>query len=700
MAGTRRKGSSKRASIVSGAVGGPSTGAGLNYQINYALLRLLQIFPEVLSFPARNPAIRLEPRELDGATVTRWDAGFENPREVAEVKLNPTMEDLDQWVERSRAHGGHDGGKFVLVYSKGSVRRLVALNHLIRVAHESGSDAAKFKALIELEDIRDADAFLSNLGPEPQTLLAKMKLLHLPDQVLDGQIDFCCAVLAGQEYGRRLRDMLFARIAEAIPLRATLPVRDLIKTAIDDGIHLNSTPEVDVPGLPDEIRDAVLLLNKCPVSVPVEILANAVGSTTEALSGLLEHARGAVLAGEGEWKLAPLPVALPHAPGDLCARGLKAVLSFIDKNRYHDKGRNQVHNAIALARICAHVHPESVARVFITIDKPLKAWGDKHLVLDVAELVIGCARRVPSRGRAEVEGEAQAMICGKSWALQRIGRLDEARIAAEKSLKLGEDIGWDRNTAYCEKCVGRLYRIMAEEASDPEKKRELLDSSRTRLETAIARFSLSPEFGPSHPEIGDCYSLLGRTYLVAQNIKSAWECVGKAGRLLSQNDGKDYLDLRILEGELLERRDREAAESCYSDVLKHEFVGDAERSEIAARAYLRRAKNRTAMGKDELAARDFSKAEELWTRLGEPVNAAVAAWDRLKMQKALPASALGLLLKEQSLPVRVEVIREHQRRLEPFSGKRIARRSEPGVEYWQQLIKLAREKVAVQDTQW
>jgi tetratricopeptide (TPR) repeat protein len=700
MAGTRGKGRSKRAPIVSGAVGGPSTGAGLNYQINYALLRLLQLFPGVLSFPARNPAIRLEPRELDGATITRWDAGFESPREVAEVKLNPTKEDLDQFVQRSRAHGGHDGVKFVLVYSKGAVRRLVTLSHLIRVAYEVRSDAAKFDALVDLEEIRDAEGFLSDLGPQPQAVLAKMKLLHLPDQVLDAQIDFCCAVLAGQEHGKRLREMLFTRIAEAIPLRASLLVRDLIKTAIDAGIHLNSTPEVDVPGLPNEIRDALLLLNKCPVPVPVEILANAVGSTPEALRGLLEHARGAVLIAEEKWKLAPLPVALPHAPGDLCARGLKAVLSFIDNNRYHAIGRNQVHNAIALARICANVHPESVARMFITIDKPLKAWGDKHLVLDVAELVIGCARRVPSRGRAEVEGEAQAMICGKSWALQRIGRLDEARIAAEKSLKLGEDIGWDRNTAYCEKCVGRLYRIMAEETSDAEKKREFLDSSRSRLETAIARFSLSPEFGPNHPEIGDCYSLLGRTYLVAQNIKTAWDCVAKAGRLLSQNDGKDYLDLRILEGELLERRDREAAESCYIEVLKHEFIGDAERSEIAARAYFRCAKNRAAMGKDELAARDFSKAEELWTRLGEPVNAAVGAWDRLKMQTAVPPSALALLLKEQSLPVRVEVIREHQRRLEPFSGKRTARRSEPGLEYWQQLIKLAREKVAVQDTQW
>jgi len=48
--------------VVSGAVSGPSTGAGLNYQINYALLRVLRLFPEVLSFPIRNPFIRIEPR--------------------------------------------------------------------------------------------------------------------------------------------------------------------------------------------------------------------------------------------------------------------------------------------------------------------------------------------------------------------------------------------------------------------------------------------------------------------------------------------------------------------------------------------------------------------------------------------------------------------------------------------------------------
>lgn len=59
----------------------------------------------------------------------------------------------------------------------------------------------------------------------------------------------------------------------------------------------------------------------------------------------------------------------------------------------------------------------------------------------------------------------------------------------------------------------------------------------------------------------------------------------------------DYLDLRILQGELRERNNREYAEECYTEVLEHDFLGDPERSEIAARAYFRRAINRSGMGR-------------------------------------------------------------------------------------------------------
>jgi hypothetical protein len=72
------------------------------------VLRLLQLFPQVLSFPTRNPSILLEPREVDGATATRWDVGSEMPREVAEVKLNPTKDDVDEWMHRCLSHSGRD----------------------------------------------------------------------------------------------------------------------------------------------------------------------------------------------------------------------------------------------------------------------------------------------------------------------------------------------------------------------------------------------------------------------------------------------------------------------------------------------------------------------------------------------------------------------------------------------------------------
>jgi tetratricopeptide (TPR) repeat protein len=688
--------------IVSGAVGGPSTGAGLNYEINYALMRALQLLPQVLSFPVRNPFVQVEPRAVGQGAVTRWDLGFEGPNELAEAKLNPTKQDLSEWIARSAEQASSGNTKFLLVYSKSTGRRLIALEQMMRIAGEVGSDKEKFTALVELEEVSDSVSLLAELGENPQELLRRMKLEHVPDHVLDEQINFCCTVLAGPERGKRLRDLLFTRIAEAVPSRATLYVRDLIQAARNDGIQLSATSSIDIPGLPKEIRDTILLLNECPVPIPVEVLGEAVATTPRALFNQLESAglSDVVVVAADKWKLAPLPVPTPHADGELCARALKAILAFIEVRKYETGGREQVHNAVALARICATTHPEALARMFIALDKPLKCWGDKHLVLDVAELAITAARRVRSRGRAEAEGEAQAMICGKSWALQRIGRLEEAKIAAEISLRLGEEIGWDRNTAYCEKCIGRLFRIMGEATSEPIKKAEFLTASVEHLETAIARFTMSPEFGAQHPEVGDCYSLLGRTYLVSGNGMKAAESVRKATALLSPTDGKDYLDLCILRGELLEPGDRDAAEAHYSEVVDQHCLGDFERSEISARAHFRRAINRAAMGKKTLAMRDFEKAEELWDQLGESENAAQAAWERnQRLGDAITGPALRLLSQE-SFRLRVSALRVHQDRLAQLSGKRVARRAEPGTEYWLQLIKDARMRVAVEFVQW
>jgi hypothetical protein len=161
----------------------------------------------------------------------------------------------------------------------------------------------------------------------------------------------------------------------------------------------------------------------------------------------------------------------------------------------------------------------------------------------------------------------------------------------------------------------------------------------------------------------------------------------------------DYLDLLILQGELLENSDREAAAACYEEVLQQESAGDSERSEIAARAYFRRAINKAALGKKLLAQNDFQKAKELWDALEESENSARASWEIFKLDGAIPQAALTLLSKE-SVTVRVAAIQMHQDRLNQHSVKRVARRAEPGTEYWIHLIKDARSRVAVESRQW
>lgn len=686
-----------RKATSSGAVGGPSTGAGLNYQIDYAVFRLLQLFPQVLSFPVLNHSVRIEPRvPLKDADI-RWDLGFDEPKELAEAKLNPTKEDFTEWIHRSASQAVLDTAKFSLVCNKSTSARMVAFKQLQRIAVESGDDRPRFNALVELEEVPFAEELLAELGDRPLELLQRLRVVDLPDHVLYEQIKFRCDLLAEGGGSQNLRDLLFERVARAVPRRTTLFVRDLIQEATNQGIRLKSVPSVDISGFSAELREAFLVLGECQTAVPVEILADMTRTTADGLGKQLEDSgvANAMVVNDGMWSLAPLPVPLPHADPELCARALRALLAFVESNKYSGPGRQQVRNVVTLAKACATAHPEAVARLFITVDKPLKSLGDKHLVLEVAELTISAARKAPSRGRPETEGEAQALICGKSWALQRLGRLDEAKIFAEKSLGLGEDIGWDRNTAYCEKCIGRLYRIMAEAENDPQTKASLLKTSKAQIETAVERFSQSAEFGALHPEVGDCYSLLGRTHLVAGDLSAARDCVEKAKSLISDSDGKDYFDLLILEGELLESRDRAAAEARYVEALEHEGADDFERSEIAARAYFRRAANRSAMGNKGLAIRDFQKAQDLWGRLGEPDNAARANWERLRLEDAVPSSATKPLSLE-SFSVRVKVLVLHQQRVAQFSGKRVARRVEPGSEYWKQLIKEARSLVAVE----
>src|SRR5690348_9560573 len=80
MSKKRSRGASPRSAHgVPGAVGGPSTGRGVNYQIHYAVLKALDLISRSLCVPHKGWAIRVEPRAGVGAGATQWDLGIEPP---------------------------------------------------------------------------------------------------------------------------------------------------------------------------------------------------------------------------------------------------------------------------------------------------------------------------------------------------------------------------------------------------------------------------------------------------------------------------------------------------------------------------------------------------------------------------------------------------------------------------------------------
>jgi len=433
----------KGAQSVSGATGGPSTGHGMNYQIDYAVYRALDVISRSLGAPHKQWTIRIEPRAVSKEALTRWDLAIDPPEELIEVKLNPTRQDILDWLDRiQQGQVSSPERAFSLVYGKGGGLLLRMLRSLRRTAIEANQDAQKFQVLLEQEDINNAHQILVPLGNRPHTVLQRMTFEQIPEEVLARHIQLQARILTGEHQSKRLLDLLFHKFSEAVPTRTTFVVSDLCRDIERAGIPLQSPPDINPADLCPHAIATLLILQVCPTGLPMAVIAQAICAEPSDLEReLTSLVAGGVLAAEdGLWSVKPLLRKLTGPdPADLLCRTLEALLGFIECSQYDKTAPDQLQNAIALARECVGVRPKSVAAVFMTLDKLLKHRGDKHLVLELADLSIGAARRIP-RTRREVEGEAQALICGRSWVFQRIGRLTEARIEAEKSRSISSSL--------------------------------------------------------------------------------------------------------------------------------------------------------------------------------------------------------------------------------------------------------------------
>lgn len=265
---------------------------------------------------------------------------------------------------------------------------------------------------------------------------------------------------------------------------------------------------------------------------------------------------------------------------------LESLLRYIAEHAEEEKGIDQVKGAVVLARTVLVQAPYLAHPVYDTLDHPMKGIGDKSLVREVSQMCIDAASK-RQHDRDAAECIARARICGLSWVHQRTNQLDLAQDEAKKSLDLGRKLGYAKNDAFCLKCLGRLQRMRAEQASNDADRKRFLRDSVVSLRDAIKLFEELPEFGPDHPQVGDCFSLLGRTYLVSGVLGEAAKAAKEAQKRIIDDASKAYFDLQILLGDLALKTGRDSPIPYYSTVIKKHIVGktdDYELCEIVARA--------------------------------------------------------------------------------------------------------------------
>lgn len=380
---------------------------------------------------------------------------------------------------------------------------------------------------------------------------------------------------------------------------------------------------------------------------------------------------------------------------------LYEMLNFIEENSVTKAGMEQCRNALSLFRMLDESGQRLMAeRMFDVLDKPVKSIGDKQLVIQVAEACIQAVSH-KSRSPAEAQCEARARICGLSWAYQRMGMLDRAADEADKSQELARFLNSKTNLAFCMKCTGRLARLRAEATeNDRSTRNKLFRESITALREAVDEFSHHENFGLDHAEIGDCYSLLGRTYLSRGDIKAAKKNVELASNILTEKSSKDYLDLQILQGEIaVEQGDHVAAHTFFREVLGTQQNGDYQRSEIVARAFVERAKLYIRSGKGEEAAADYARAANIWNQYGEQELSGKAQYEAVAAKHQLPRSIRRILEEESSFAVRAAACRRYFEGGLDSRPRVLSKRSRPDAQVMRTCLRLAREDQALRRRQ-
>jgi tetratricopeptide (TPR) repeat protein len=687
------------ARIASAGSGGPGMFRGSDYQLEYAVLQSLYVIWQHLYEPLKSFSIGIEPRIVHSGAVTRWDVRTDPPLIASEAKANLSKDDLTEFLQRAGETNDLDGS-LTLVYGRCNTPLLAAAIRLHGIAIECGQDHSKFDELVAREAIPNAALILKELGPNYRHRLPRLVFEGLPEMALKRELGVCSRSLFPAQPSR-LVDFLFKRFSEGAESRQQYEASELVQLIEQAGMTLTRPARVELTGLPEPAVSALALLQELPSGLPQEVVSSAVNASAEQIRTMLSELDW-VSVDEGIWRIPPLPFQVPvRDRSGLLRRGFESLLDFLSSHQTDRRAEEQLGNSIKLARLFLPDCPGLALRLFQSAEHIVKNLGDKHLLLEISDLCIDAGQQNDGGDKEQrAYARAQAMLCGRSWVLQRTGRLQEARVWAEKSLELGEKIGWDRNTAFAKKCIGRLDRVEAEQPeTSNERKSELIRSSSEKILEAIRMFSGSGEFGSTHLQVGDCCSLLARTYLTARMQSETEAALKRAYGILPPSSTKEYFDLLILTGDYeVLWGSREQADRRYSEVIDQHSKESREHSEILARALSKRALNRIRINREPGALSDYRRSAEVWGSLDEHDEAAKMEWAWMELGGKIDAGTLQLFNVEPRFLVRLSAYQMYAERLE--GSKALARRSRPSPVQVQQYIKEAHKKCALDYPEW
>jgi hypothetical protein len=686
----------------SGAVGGPATGGGVKYQVDVTSYLALDLIARVLRVePTARQNLVVEPRLVFEDGVTRWDIRVTPDFETFEAKLNPSKRDINEWLERVAAGFGQaPTATFTLAYGDIPSKYLREVEALIRLSIEA-ADEAHFKELLRIERLENADEILSLLGDKAFHVAKQMKTWPLSERSLENQITSSLRYMVSPEHILALRHSLADRFLTAMKPRRHDFIPQLVQQLEGEGIVFHRPDSIHAAELPEAVKMALYVLQRCPKGLPVEILAEIAGVSPADFVDQVARYDYVIHESGGRWTHSPLLPNTTH-PDEVRILGdtVKRLLAYIRANPESPVLSELVTNAVGLATICENLNPAAALSIFDPLDKPLKRAGRKKDVLELAQLTIRVANNITVRDTAVIEMEALATICGVSWTYQRIGDLAKAEHFAVESQKLGDSVGYMRNTAFCLKCRGRLRRVEAEREPAGKKRSRLINESIGLLTDAITTFSGHLKYGPESDEVADCNSLLARTYLSSRNFDKAEEHAAIARRLFKSQTSKHYMDLLLLEGEIAStaRLQHQLADVKFRAALELVGTGDAERSEIAARAHLCRGLN-LHRWKQPGAAAEIARASSIWHSLNEHYNAGVADWIGEKLAGNVP-QIVEKRTKGMEPSLRVEVLRQYQQYTSASRSRALAQRDEITDGAWDSLVRRATATDTIRCRRW